>query len=254
MILPADSEERKNTPIWSGVLMYFPLAIAAVARLSKAGNDKHNPGEKLHWAREKSTDHEDCIARHLIDVDSIDPTTGEYEDAKALAWRALAKLQLLEEKRLGKEPGEPPRTVIQPPAATDRPVPYPRGAMCVVYVAHPLGDDPNQQLVNRKAASQYVGAIAAAGYAPVADWITISKENPNDRQGGLAIDVALVARCDELWLCGERVSPGMRVEAEKALSLGITVKDMTKLAPNMVHHYADSMSNIVRDIDALRLL
>ena len=101
-VLPTDSEERKQVPIFSGVLNYFPLAIAAVARVSKRGNDKHNLGEPLHWARSKSTDHVDCIARHLIDVDTVDPKTGEYEDAMALAWRALAKLQQLEEKRLGK--------------------------------------------------------------------------------------------------------------------------------------------------------
>lgn len=101
-VLPTDSEARKELPIFSGVMNYFPLALAAVARVSKRGNDKHNPGEPLHWARGKSMDHTDCIARHLIDVETIDPTTGEYEDAQAMAWRALAKLQELEEKRLGK--------------------------------------------------------------------------------------------------------------------------------------------------------
>lgn len=103
-VLPTDSEERKGIPIFSGVLNYFPLAIAAVARVSKAGNDKHNPGQPMHWARGKSMDHPDCIARHLIDVETIDPVTGEYEDAKSLAWRALAKLQELEEVRLNKPP------------------------------------------------------------------------------------------------------------------------------------------------------
>lgn len=101
-VLSTDSEARKQIPIYSGVLRYFPLAIAAVARLSKAGNEKHNPGEPLHWSRDKSTDHEDCIARHLIDIDTLDAVTGEYEDAKCLAWRALAALQILEEKRLNK--------------------------------------------------------------------------------------------------------------------------------------------------------
>src|SRR6185437_2234545 len=102
MVLPTDSDQRKQIPIFSGVLNYFPLAIAAVARVSKRGNDQHNPGQLMHWARGKSTDHEDCIARHLIDVETL--TDGEYEDAAALAWRALAKLQELEERRLGKAP------------------------------------------------------------------------------------------------------------------------------------------------------
>lgn len=101
-VLPTDSAERKTIPIFSGVLNYFPLAVAAVARVSKRGNDKHNPGSPLRWARGKSTDHEDCIARHLIDIETVDTSTGEYEDAAALAWRALAKLQELEEQRLNK--------------------------------------------------------------------------------------------------------------------------------------------------------
>lgn len=100
-VLPTDSEERKEIPIFSGVLNYFPLAIAAVARISKRGNDKHNAGQPLHWARGKSMDHPDCIARHLIDLETVN-AAGEYEDAAAMVWRALAQLQQLEEKRLGK--------------------------------------------------------------------------------------------------------------------------------------------------------
>jgi hypothetical protein len=101
VVLPTDSEERKQIPLFSGVLNYFPLALAAVARVSKRGNDKHNPGQAIHWARGKSMDHADCIARHLLDIETIN-AQGEYEDAMALAWRALAKLQEFEEQRLNK--------------------------------------------------------------------------------------------------------------------------------------------------------
>ncbi len=108
-VLPEDAEARKAAPIFSGVLDYFPLALAAVARISKRGNDQHNPGGPLHWAREKSTDHEDCMARHLIDVKTVDKESGEYLHAAALAWRALAALQVLEERRLGKSPSRASR-------------------------------------------------------------------------------------------------------------------------------------------------
>lgn len=97
--LTANSAERKATPIATGVLDYFPLALAAVARLSKKGNDKHIPGEPLHWSRGKSTDHADCIARHLIERGTVESESGELHEA-CLAWRALALLQLAEEKRL----------------------------------------------------------------------------------------------------------------------------------------------------------
>lgn len=75
-----------------GLLDYFPAALAAVAELSKKGNDKHNPGEDLHWARGKSMDHADCIMRHLVDRGTVDPEDGISHTAK-VAWRALALLQ-----------------------------------------------------------------------------------------------------------------------------------------------------------------
>ena len=92
MLLPTDAQERKQIPIVSGVLDYFPLAIAEVAKCSWAGNQQHHPGTKLHWDKTKSTDHADCIGRHLIDRGKFD-TDGQRHSAK-LAWRALALLQL----------------------------------------------------------------------------------------------------------------------------------------------------------------
>lgn len=96
------SAQRKSEPVYSGVLRYFPNAIAAVSRVSKAGNDKHNPGEPLHWSRGKSNDHLDCLVRHVITPDDIDPDSGEYHLAHA-AWRVLAALQILEENRNASE-------------------------------------------------------------------------------------------------------------------------------------------------------
>ena len=83
---------RKNTPLYSGCIAYFPDALEAIARLSKFGNDKHNPGEPLHWSRDKSNDHADCVARHLKDHGKIDEESG-FSHTVALAWRALALLQ-----------------------------------------------------------------------------------------------------------------------------------------------------------------
>lgn len=121
-VLPTDSQERKRIPLFSGVMNYFPLALAAVARVSKRGNDKHNPGQPLHWSRGKSNDHADCIARHLIDLETLN-ADGEYEDAECLAWRALAILQELEERRLGKPPSRGSRVEapVVPAELSDEP-------------------------------------------------------------------------------------------------------------------------------------
>lgn len=91
MLLPTNPVDRKNIPIGTGVLDYFPLALAEVARVSKAGNDQHHPGTPLHWDKTKSLDHADCIPRHFIDRFSRD-TDGQRHMAK-LAWRALAMLE-----------------------------------------------------------------------------------------------------------------------------------------------------------------
>lgn len=96
--LTTDSAERKNIPLATGCFDYFPDALCAVASLSKAGNDKHNPGQPLHWAREKSNDHADTILRHMVERGTID-TDGHRHSAK-VAWRALAQLQVeIEEAR-----------------------------------------------------------------------------------------------------------------------------------------------------------
>lgn len=91
-ILTTDKQARKEMPIARGLFDYFPDACAYVSHVSFKANEQHNPGEPMHWAREKSTDHADCIARHLIERGGIDDDGLRH--AGKLAWRALAMLQL----------------------------------------------------------------------------------------------------------------------------------------------------------------
>jgi len=107
LTLPTDSAERKEYPLARGCLFYFPAALAGVARHSKIGNDKHNPGEEMHHARGKSADHEDCIVRHLIDLADLEAALDTQNpaevqtflaEADALSWRALALSQELHER------------------------------------------------------------------------------------------------------------------------------------------------------------
>lgn len=90
-----NAEERKRTPVYSGVLQYFPNAIKYVSQVSLAGNRQHHPDKGLHWDKSKSTDEADALARHLIDCgehwDGVD-TDGILHAGK-VAWRALAMLE-----------------------------------------------------------------------------------------------------------------------------------------------------------------
>lgn len=90
-MLPTDPKARKSLPIATGVLDYFPQALAAVAACSKAGNDQHNPGQPLHWDRAKSKDEADALIRHFLERGKID-IDGIPHSAK-VAWRALALLE-----------------------------------------------------------------------------------------------------------------------------------------------------------------
>jgi len=82
---------RREFPVATGVLDYFPDAIMTVSRVSFIGNQQHNPGKPLHWDRSKSTDEADALMRHFIQRGTID-TDGVRHSAK-VAWRALALLQ-----------------------------------------------------------------------------------------------------------------------------------------------------------------
>jgi hypothetical protein len=113
--LPTDSNERKDVQLLAAFLRYIPAAAVRFAKHSKAGNDKHNPGEPIHHARGKSSDHQECILRHLMDLQDLDAAImrrelafdvhqnpedaalleAKFYEATAMFWRAGVYLQEL---------------------------------------------------------------------------------------------------------------------------------------------------------------
>ena len=90
--------DRKSMPVFTGVLKYFPDALKEVAKCSNAGNQQHHPDKPLHWDKNKSTDNEDALVRHLIDH-SVDPMDNDgIHHLTKVAWRALASLQIYLDK------------------------------------------------------------------------------------------------------------------------------------------------------------
>jgi hypothetical protein len=100
VIMPTDAKERKRIPIYSGFLRYFPRAVAAVAELSRIGNDQHNPGKPLHWDRSKSGDEADALMRHLMECDAVDKDGVPH--AVKVAWRGMALAEKFLEKQNNK--------------------------------------------------------------------------------------------------------------------------------------------------------
>jgi hypothetical protein len=82
---------RKEYPVYTGVIKYFPDALMEVSKVSRIGNEQHHPDKPLHWDKSKSMDHLDALTRHLLNAEQLD-NDGVLHLAK-VAWRALAALQ-----------------------------------------------------------------------------------------------------------------------------------------------------------------
>ena len=91
------SAQRKEYPVKTGFMDYFRDAVFRVANVSYVGNQQHNPGQPTHWARGKSADHGDCLARHMLCND-------DEEHMAQAAWRAMADLQIFLENKYGIKP------------------------------------------------------------------------------------------------------------------------------------------------------
>lgn len=97
-LIEGDSAYRKTFPLCEGLLDYFPDALAEASHVSFLGNEKHNPGEPMHHARGKSSDHANCIMRHLLerggfDYIEINGVKHKVRHSAALLWRAAALCQ-----------------------------------------------------------------------------------------------------------------------------------------------------------------
>lgn len=98
-LLPEDSVGRKRYPMCAGLLDYFPDALAAVSRVSFDATQQHHPDDPMHWDRDKSPDHADCIMRHLAERGGFDGKGNRH--SVLLAWRALAQAQVELEAEFG---------------------------------------------------------------------------------------------------------------------------------------------------------
>lgn len=88
------AKERKQTPVFSGVIAYFPDALIEIAKASAKGNEQHHSDKPLHWDRSKSGDELDAMMRHLIDHAKGDlfDDCGTRHIVKC-GWRILAFIQ-----------------------------------------------------------------------------------------------------------------------------------------------------------------
>lgn len=92
-----DEPITKADRLTTGVVDYFPNALAAIGRWSTFNNAKYPPAVPSadgspRWSFDVSTQHADAIASHLAQRGTVDAESG-FSHSVALAWRALALLE-----------------------------------------------------------------------------------------------------------------------------------------------------------------
>lgn len=96
--------------------------------------------------------------------------------------------------------------------------------MKLVYICSPYAGDIESNVRFAKAACRYA---AEQGCAPVAVHLMypriLDDAVPAQREIGIRMGLRVLASCDELWICGSRISHGMRCEISEAERLGIPV-------------------------------
>lgn len=100
--------------------------------------------------------------------------------------------------------------------------------MKLVYICSPYAGDIENNIMFAKAACC---CAAEQGCAPIAVHLIypqiLDDTVPSERERGIRMGLRALASCEELWVCGERISHGMGFEIAEAERLGITVKNLS---------------------------
>jgi hypothetical protein len=108
--------------------------------------------------------------------------------------------------------------------------------MKIVYIASPYrADTPEETEKNRLTAlaacedayrlGRLVGETVVP-ITPIGNFPYLDDDKPEERDAALRMGIALLSKCDELWVAGDRVSEGMRGEIRAAARLDKPVYSM----------------------------
>lgn len=87
----------------------------------------------------------------------------------------------------------------------------------IVYICSPYAGAVSE---NIEKAQKYSRFAVDNGYIPIAPHLLfpqfLNDDNPKERQLGLFFGNALMSKCSEVWVFGERISAGMEIEIRRA--------------------------------------
>lgn len=97
-----------------------------------------------------------------------------------------------------------------------------------VYIASPYADDVKKNVEFAKVACRFA---MGQNCTPVAVHLLypqfLDDADPVQREAGLHMGHRVLEACDELWLCGSRISTGMARELQEVKKLGIPVREIS---------------------------
>ncbi len=104
--------------------------------------------------------------------------------------------------------------------------------MRVIYMAHPLGGDVLGNLARAKEWYRWcyslgLDAVFLTPWMQTLELLAEDDADPATRSRAMDRNVAVLRKCDELWLCGLTMSRGMQIEANAARESGVKVRDFT---------------------------
>ncbi|MBS6955397.1 MAG: DUF4406 domain-containing protein [Enterocloster asparagiformis] len=114
----------------------------------------------------------------------------------------------------------------------------------LVYIASPYAGDVEANVAFAKAACHYA---MEQGATPIAVHLLypqiLDDSIPAERKAGIRMGLRVLEACDELWLCGDRISHGMRAELAAAEQLDIPVRRITDI-PQQVLEPAEILAGM----------
>ncbi|NLX81337.1 MAG: hypothetical protein GXZ03_07235 [Proteiniphilum sp.] len=95
----------------------------------------------------------------------------------------------------------------------------------LVYICSPYAGDINENVRN---AQRYSRFAVEKGYLPITPHLLfpqfLDDGLQSERELGMFFGIVLMIKCTQVWVFGERISSGMRIEIDKARCKGYKVR------------------------------
>lgn len=105
----------------------------------------------------------------------------------------------------------------------------------IVYICSPYAGDVER---NTAAARRYSRFAVDAGYIPIAPHLLfpqfLDNNKPKERELGLFFGNAILSKCAEMWVFGDRISEGMEAEIKRAIWKGHRIRCFSETCEEVI--------------------